>query len=218
MLDKEQRNSMPIVVMPSFVVESEIDGQAILRRIERAGRTCYKSKGKITEDSAEAFVRKIVRSGHHSVLEHESVSVRIICDRGVSHELVRHRIASYSQESTRYCDYGKEGEIQVVMPPQLLHTPSQRDVWLATMVDIENTYNYLRKTGVSPQIARSVLPNALKTEIVVTMNLRSWRHFFELRCSPAAHPQMREIAVPLLKELARLIPVVFDDVVEALAS
>lgn len=200
---------MPRIVQPGFIIEDHIDGARILESIERYGRTCYKSEAKITDGSAREFVRKIIASGHESVIEHEKVTVRIICDRGVSHEIVRHRIASYSQESTRYCDYGRAGEIQVIEPPGLgLH----RDRWLWAMQCCEEAYRRLREDGVPPQIARSVLPNSLKTEIVCTMNLREWRHFFRLRTSPAAHPQMRETAIPLLREFQRLIPVVFDDI------
>ena len=202
------------IVKPGFVIETEVDGPAILKRIERAGRTCYKSECKITDDSAEAFVRKILKSGHESVIEHESITVRIVCDRGVSHEIVRHRLASYSQESTRYCDYGKAGEIQVIEPPfddgECGHY--RRNLWSSAMGQAEGAYNALRKAGVSPQIARSVLPNALKTEIVCTMNLRTWRHFFRMRTSVAAHPQMREITVPLLAELKQVLPVIFEDI------
>lgn len=196
------------IVKPGFVIEDRIDGMAMLQRIERAGRTCYKSEAKITETSAAAFVRKIIASGHESVLEHEKVTVRIICDRGVSHEIVRHRLASYSQESTRYCDYGKDGEIQVIEP--ILLTEAQRSWWISAILQSEIAYNGMRKDGASPQIARSVLPNSLKTEIVMTANLREWKHFFKLRTAPEAHPQMREIAIPLQEEFRRLIPVVFD--------
>jgi thymidylate synthase (FAD) len=197
------------IVQAGFEIEQEIDGPAVLKRIERAGRTCYKSEDRITEDSASKFVRTLIASGHESVLEHEKITVRVVCDRGVSHEIVRHRIASYSQESTRYCDYAKAGEIQVIEPPGLGGNWSH---WFLAMQCCEVAYKRLRASSVSPQIARSVLPNALKTEIVITMNLREWRHFFRLRTAPAAHPQMREIAVPMLRTFQRLIPVVFEDI------
>lgn len=197
------------IVPPSFEIVDEIDGEEILRRIERAGRTAYKSEAKITPGSAREFVARIIRLGHESVIEHEKVSVRIVCDRGVSHEIVRHRLASYTQESTRYCDYGKAGEIQVIEPPKL--TEAQRILWRTAMERAEEAYNEMRKAGAPPQIARSVLPNSLKTEIVMTANLREWRHFFKMRASLAAHPQMQELAYPMLREFARKIPVVFDD-------
>ena len=206
------------IVKASFEILDQIDGNEILRKIEQAGRTCYKSEDKMTPDSAKEFIKMILRVGHESVLEHEKVSVRVICDRGVSHEIVRHRIASYSQESTRYCNYGKDKfgkEITVICP--LVDGGSRQDyvnnvIWEHAMFDAEKAYMALIDNGVPPQIARSVLPNSLKTEIVITYNLREWRHFFKLRTSPKAHPQMREITIPMLKKFKELIPVVFDDI------
>jgi thymidylate synthase (FAD) len=200
------------IVEPGFVIENDLDGTEILRRIERAGRTAYKSESRITAESAPKFVASIIARGHESVLEHEKITVRIICDRGVSHELVRHRIASYTQESTRFCDYAKAGEIQVVEPPGL--TQNQRDYWESAMLAAERSYQGMRTWGAPPQIARSVLSTCLKTEIVITANLREWRHILRLRTAPAAHPQMRQIMLPLLAELQRLVPVVFDAISE----
>ena len=199
------------IISPSFAIEGQIDGEEMLRSIERAGRTCYKSEEQITTDSARAFVRKIIRSGHESVIEHEKVTVRIICDRGVSHEIVRHRLASYSQESTRYCNYGKTGNITFISPCCWEPLSGPHEVWRTAMQAAEKAYLHLIAYGASPQEARSVLPNSLKTEIVMSANLREWRHFFRLRTSAAAHPQMREITIPMLAEFKRLIPVVFED-------
>lgn len=210
------------IVKPSFLIEDEINGLEILKRIERAGRTCYKSEAKMTEDSCLSFVKKILDSGHHSVLEHEKVTVRVTCDRGVTHEIVRHRIASYSQESTRYCNYGKEGfgkEITVILPLWYMEAEKDCDnlrlryeAWLTACQQAEASYLLMLEQGASPQEARSVLPNSLKTEIVMTMNLREWRHFFKLRTAQAAHPQMREVVIPMLDEFKKRIPVVFDDI------
>jgi thymidylate synthase (FAD) len=185
----------------------------MLRRIERAGRTCYKSEERVTAESAEKFVRMIMfQYKHHSVIEHESVSVRFVCDRGISHEIVRHRIASYSQESTRYCNYSKDkhgSEINVIEPPGM--TEAQREHWVQAMTEAEIYYFTMLEDGAKPQIARSVLPNSLKTELVMTANLREWRHFFHMRCDTPAHPQIRELAIPLLHEFQELIPVIFED-------
>lgn len=200
------------IIKPSFVIEDEIDGQKILKNLERYARTCYKSEDKITAGSAEKLIANIIKRGHESVIEHEKVTVRLICDRGVTHELVRHRIASYSQESTRYCDYHKKGSIQVVEPLFFVNQPEKYEAWKKAMADTEKAYNKLIELGATPQEARSVLPNSLKTEIIVTFNLREWRHFFKLRCSPAAHPQMREIIIPLFQEFKKRIPVIFDDI------
>ena len=182
-----------------------------LQLIEMAGRTCYKSESKITPDSSSTFVRNIILRGHESVLEHESITIRIICDRGISHELVRYRIASYSQESTRYCDY--KGDIEFINPhPHISDESDEYMIWIDAMQSAENAYVTLREVGVPPQLARNVLPNSLKTEIVVTMNLRSWRHFLILRTAKAAHPQMREIAGKIQELLRILLPAVFGDI------
>jgi len=202
------------IIKPYFVIESNIDEDYILKQIELAGRTAYKSEDKITEDSSKDFVGMILKRGHLSVIEHQSVTVRIICDRGVSHEIVRHRLAAYTQESTRYCNYskGKFGnEITVIEPVFWDKDDEKYKVWRSAMKHSEICYNRLIELGATPQEARSVLPNSLKTEIVITMNLREWRHFFTMRTSQAAHPQMREIAVPLLSEFKRRIPIIFDD-------
>lgn len=203
------------VIKPSFEFLQEIDGEEILNRLERAGRVCYKSEDKITDNSAKKFLANIINRGHESVLEHEKITVSIICDRGVSHELVRHRIASYSQESTRYCNYSKEkfgNELTFISPCFWSQDDSMYLLWSKQMQQIENTYNKLIKIGATPQEARSVLPNSLKTQIVVTMNIREWRHFFKLRTDAAAHPQMREVANMLLVEFQKKIPVLFDDI------
>ena len=199
------------IIKPSFVIETPVDGKRILTDLERFGRTCYKSEDKITPDSAQQFVKMILKSGHESVIEHVSVTVRVICDRGVAHEIVRHRLAAYSQESTRYCNYRSRG-IQVIEPFFFAEDRAKYQIWQEAMAACEKAYNTLIETGASPQEARSVLPNSLKTEIVITYNLREWRHFFTLRCSKRAHPQMREITIPLLREFQRLIPAIFDDI------
>lgn len=192
-----------------------IDGAAILKRLEQCGRVCYKSEAKITDTSAPAFVAGIIKRGHEAVLEHCSFTVKFICDRGVSHEIVRHRVASYCQESTRYCNYSKEGfgsEITVIKPCFLHPYTDGFNLWEEGCLFAEQTYFNLLECGCSPQEARSILPNSLKTEVVMTANIREWRHFLKLRCSPAAHPQMREVALILLDKLHSLIPVCFDDI------
>lgn len=178
--------------------------------IEAAGRICYKSEDKITEDSAGKFIEMIKKRGHESVIEHASASIRFITDRGVSHEAVRHRLASYSQESTRYCNYGKEkfgNEITVIEPPGL--TAAQFKMWENAVYECEVQYLLMLKDGASPQIARAVLPTCLKTEFVMTCNFREWLHFLKLRTSAAAHPQMRELAEMVQKILVELAPNVF---------
>lgn len=202
------------IVQPSFeIVPVDFtlsDGNAMLRRIETAGRTCYKSEDRITDDSAPKFVRMVMKRGHESVIEHEKMTARLVCNRGVSHELVRHRLASYSQESTRYCNYGKNaGQISVIEPTGL--TSVQRQNWDQAVRTSEQMYLSLIEDGVSPQLARGVLPIDLKTEIVVTANLREWRHIFKLRTAKAAHPHIRNLMCMGLFQFQHVIPVVFDD-------
>lgn len=203
------------IIKPSYEILTPIDGDKILKNIERAGRTCYKSEDRITSDSAKTFVKMIAKNGHHSVIEHESISVRVICDRGISHEIVRHRLAAYSQESTRYCNYSKDkhdNSLTFIEPFFWNNNKEMRSEWYDAMWRAENTYLLMIENGAKPQEARSVLPNSLKTEIVITYNLRVWQHFFKLRTSKAAHPQIREIVCPMLDEFKKLIPVIFDDI------
>jgi len=202
------------IIKPSFVIESNFDGDEILKHVEKAGRTAYKSEDKITDGSAKKFISKIMNFKHESVIEHFSITVRVICDRGVTHEIVRHRLASYTQESTRYVNYskGKYGNEITVIEPIFWESDSEKyKIWKKAMENAEKSYMDLLALKATPQEARSVLPNSLKTEILMTMNLRSWRHFFELRCHKAAHPQMREIAIPMLEEFKKQVPVIFDD-------
>ena len=202
-------------IRPSFEIMDDIDGAKILQKLERCGRVCYKSEDKITEGSAEKFIGMILKSGHESVLEHEKLTVKFICDRGVTHEIVRHRISSYSQESTRYCNYSKDkfgNELTFIRPCFWADDSEEYAVWKQAMEEIEKTYVKLISLGAKPEEARSILPNSLKTEIVCTMNLREWRHFFRLRTAERAHPQIREISVALLDELKKRIPVIFDDI------
>jgi len=197
------------IVKPEVFLEYITPDAAQL--IERAGRVCYKSEDRITADSATKFIKMLLERGHESVIEHAYASFRVICDRGVSHEFVRHRLFSYSQESTRYCNYSKEKygeEIAVIAPPDL---GDARDSWIVAVRMAEHSYLFMTKSGVKPEIARSVLPNCLKTELVATANFREWRHFLRLRTSPKAHPQMREIAKAIGGILLYECPEVFGD-------
>lgn len=227
------------LVKPGYEIRSDLDG--VLRQVEAAGRCCYKSEAKIGDDTADPFCRMLISRGHESVIEHASIMVKFVIDRGVSHELVRHRLASFSQESTRYCDYSPDGKaagLVFVIPPWVnlqpgVYLSSETQVyqfkdegeitathtldeasrgWLRHMWDCEYRYNQLRAQGWKPEQARSVLPNSLKTEIVMTANLREWRRVFHLRTAEAAHPQMREVMVPLCRELAERLPAIFGGI------
>lgn len=205
------------IIEPCVICNKEqlSNGDLILKKIEECGRVCYKSEGRITNDSAEKFVATLIKRGHEAVLEHESITVKFIVDRGVSHELVRHRLASFCQESTRYCNYSKDDfgtEITVIKPCFLEEGTGAWWYWKNGCEKAEKAYFNLLKWGCTPEEARSVLPNSLKTEVVMTANLREWRHFFKLRTADAAHPQMKEVARPLLDHLKKRIPVIFDDI------
>jgi thymidylate synthase (FAD) len=203
------------IVNAGYEFITPIDGNIILKRIEQAGRVCYKSEDKITDESAIKFAQNIIARKHEAVLEHCSFTVKFIVDRGVSHEIVRHRVASYCQESTRYCNYSKDkfgNEITVIKPCFWDEKSNLYTDWKSAMRMSESHYFDLLEQGATPQEARAVLPNSLKTEVVMTANIREWRHFLKLRTSSAAHPQIREVAIPLLKELQEKIPVLFDDI------
>jgi thymidylate synthase (FAD) len=194
------------IIDAGYEIMDNLDGEAILKKVELCGRVCYKSEDRISSESAAKFIRGIIKSGHESVLEHVSFSVRFIVDRGVSHELVRHRIASFSQESTRYCNYGNSKEITVIKPLFWAPFSMEYDLWKRTCMHDERVYLSLIDNGATPQEARSVLPNSLKTEVIMSADLREWRHFLKLRAAKAAHPQMQEVAIPLLIDLQEKIP------------
>lgn len=209
-----------ILIRPSFCIEA-INGADLLL-MEKAGRTCYKSEAK---GDPAGFLKSKIKAKHLTIIEHGSMTVRFIADRGFTHELVRHRMAVYSQESTRYCDYS--GGVTFVMPPWIKNIePGLRttftmedgaeNIWHDAMLDVEMDYKALLKAGWSPQQARTVLPNSLKTEIVMTANFREWRLVFEQRAlglTGKPHPQMLELMVPLLAEVKTKIPAIFDDLI-----
>ena len=176
------------IIEASYHIETPIDGAETLKRIEKAGRTCYKSEDRITEESAKSFVQKLIERGHESVLEHASITVRFICDRGIWHEIVRHRIASFSQESTRYCNYSGDkfgSELTFIKPCFWEEWTLAYKQWSLAVSFAEKEYFALLDCGCTPQEARSVLPSSIKTEVVMTANLREWRHFLKLRTATA---------------------------------
>lgn len=206
-------------IKPYAEICKDFDGEEMLKKIERVARTCYKSEGKIKDGSARKMVAGLIKSGHDAMLEHASVTVKFVVDRGISHELVRHRMASFAQESTRYCNYIKDdfgSEIIFIIPKYLDGESAAYDAWKSVMEYCEDAYFKLLDIGLTPQEARAVLPNSTKTEVVMTANLREWRHFFKLRAlgtTGKPHPQMLEVTIPLLEDFKRAIPVVFDDLI-----
>ena len=204
------------LIKPGYEILTPIDGLTELKFIEQAARTCYRSEGAITDDgkSAKRLIRTLIQNGHEAMLEHSFLSVRFTVDRGVTHELVRHRLCSFAQESTRYCNYsGKKfgHDIRFVIPPFFDET--QLSLWTDACARAEAAYFDLLGGGATPQEARTVLPNSTAAEIVMSGNYRQWRHILRLRTAKDAHPQMREVMCPLGAELKRRIPLIFDDCV-----
>lgn len=184
------------------------DPMDLLQDIERIGRVCYKSEHRITNSSAAPFVRNIIARGHESVLEHISITVRFITDRAIANELVRHRIAAYSQESTRYCNY--KDKIEFIYPKNV--SDKQLQLIMEACACAATTYQALIADGATPEVARDVLPLCTKTELIATYNLREWRHILRLRTDKAAHPKMRELMQTLLQFFQGLVPIIFDDI------
>ena len=207
------------IIDPDLDDPEQKEVKRIYKKLERIGRICYQSDVLGTDESAENFIRRLINRGHEAMLEHASMTVIFTVDRGVSHEIVRHRLASFAQESTRYCNYsqGKFGnEITVIRPFYLNGKEFSYDAWIYAMEEAENQYFNMLNDGCTPQEARAVLPNSLKTDIAVTANMREWRHILKLRAAGTTgkpHPQMLEVMVPLLNELREKMPVLFDDII-----
>lgn len=204
------------LILPSVEVISPIDGNVIMKHLESCGRVCYKSEDLVKDGSADIFVSKIIKSAHESVIEHHSITVKFTCSRACSHQLVRHRLASYSQESQRYCNYTRDkfgGDIIFIQPQQFNNwdTDTQTTFKHSLMLS-EINYNLLISKGLVAQDARNILPNACKTEVMVTMNLRNWRHFFKERTSKHAQDEIRFLAIELLTEFKKELPVIFGDI------
>ena len=208
------------IIKPYFEIKTDLSEAAVMKQlkaIEETARTCYKSEDRITEDgeSAKKLITNLIRNGHEAMLEHSSLSVKFICDRGVSHELVRHRLCSFAQESTRYCNYGNNKfgkEITVIEPFFFSGRLQEYAIWKVGCECAEKAYFDLLAAGSTPQEARSVLPNSLKTELTLTTNFREWRSILKLRTQNDVHPQCLELTRPLLDELQDRIPVIFDDI------
>lgn len=222
------------LVKPSVNIMDEVDGNKILKKLERCARVCHKSEEHIKEDSAEKLLRGIMKKGHESVIEHSSLTTHIICDRSTAQQLTRHRIAAYSVESQKYCDY--KG-LQVICPPSIQGNQPNCDVeielnnlyykheekslvdfktqiWCRAITQSYVVYKELRKRGVPSEDARSVLPNATKTEVVSTFNMRTWRHVLNISCDKHAQWQIRDIMMLVLRTFHQNIPVLFDDIYE----
>ena len=202
-----------ILVQPKVEVES-FDGKRIMRNIERACRTCYRSEGAITEDSYKKLLTNCISRNHESVLEHEKITVRLACDVGVYKDLTRHRIASFSIESTRYCNYSKDkfGNQLKVIQPIYFGSNKKAEIWSDCMNYIENCYNEMAALDAKPDELRMMLPHSTAAEVTMTANIREWRHIFSLRAQKAAHPAVRQLMIPLLLYFKEQMPELFADI------
>lgn len=222
------------IVKPKFQILSHLNERSILKHLERCGRTCYKSEDKITDDSCYKFIKMLLSKGHESVIEHYNISIKFVCSRALSHQLVRHRLCSFSEQSQRYCNFETKVDMGIIQPywmdesdikkirnksfSSVLQVPNKVSkkcqYWLESVIDSAVTYGILLRSNpeMTPQQARSLLPNAAKTEIVCTANLRQWRHILKLRTSKGADPEIRELMIPLLRKLQEKLPTLFSDI------
>ncbi len=201
------------IVEPWVKVE-DFDGIKIMKNIERACRTCYRSEGKITDDSYKNLIKNCITRGHESVLEHEKITVRLYCDIGVYKDITRHRHASFSIESTRYCSYDKDkysNQISV-MNPVYIEDKEIYDEWKTAMEEMEKHYMKMKALGATTDMCREILPHSTAAEVTMTSNIREWKHIFSLRCNNHVHPAVRQVMIPLLKYFKEEMPIIFDEI------
>lgn len=202
------------IIEPKMEVE-KFDGKAIMKRLERACRTCYRSEGSITDESYKTLLNNCITRGHESILEHEKITIRMTCDIGVYKDLTRHRIASFSVESTRYCNYGKDkfdSEIKVMRPCNIDPNSKLYEHWTTAMEQIEKEYLDMSKEGATADQLRMLLPHSTAAEVTMTANIREWKHIFNLRANNHAHPAIQQLLIPLLLLFKKEMPEIFSDV------
>ena len=202
------------LIDPVIYVE-DYDGKKIMQRIERACRICYRSEDKITDDSYKNLLKNCINRGHESVLEHEKISIRITSDIGTYKDLTRHRHASFSVESTRYCNYGKDkfdNEIKIIKPCNIEEGTKEYTIWKQCIENIEKSYMEMSNLGALPDQLRMMLPHSTAAEYAMTANIREWKHVLGLRCSSHAHPSIRQVLIPLLLKFKEDMPEIFDAV------
>lgn len=201
------------IIEPLIEVEN-FDGIKIMKNIERACRTCYRSEGLITEDSYKKLLKNCINRGHESVLEHEKITIRMICDIGVYKDLTRHRFGSFSIESTRYCNYSKDkfdNEIKFIKPIYF-DDGDKSQWWVAAMTEIEKIYNEMAAIGCTPDEMRMILPHSTAAEVTMTANIREWRHILDLRTKQMTHPAIRQLLIPLLLYFKQEMPELFEKI------
>lgn len=202
------------IIEPSIEVE-DYNPLLIMKNIERACRTCYRSEDKISENSYKNLLKNCINRGHESVLEHEKITIRMICDIGVYKDLTRHRFASFSIESTRYCAYNKDkfgNEIKFIRPCNIEEDTILYDLWEDAMTEVEYNYIMMSNNGATPDQMRMILPHSTAALVTMTANIREWKHILELRCSSHAHPAVQQILIPLLLKFKEDMPEIFDSI------
>ncbi len=202
------------IIEPEIQVE-EFDGKKIMKNIERACRTCYRSEGKISDESYKTLLKNCISRGHESVLEHEKITIRMICDVGVYKDLTRHRIASFSIESTRYCNYGKDkfdNQIKFIKPVNMEEGTELYDIWYKACEEIEKNYIKMSNMGALPDQLRMILPHSTAAEVTMTANIREWKHIFSLRCTKHTHPAVSQLMIPLMLKFREEMPEIFDGI------
>ena len=201
------------LVDPKIEVE-KVNGKEIMKRIERACRTCYRSEGNISEDSYKNLLKNCLNRGHESVLEHEKITVRIYSDIGSYKDLTRHRFASFSVESTRYCSYDKDkyGNEIAVINPVYIEDKEVYEAWKSAMEDMEKHYMKMKELGATTDMCREVLPHSTAAEYTMTANIREWRHILDLRTKKMTHPAIRQLMIPLLLKFQYMMPELFDEI------
>lgn len=202
------------IVDPYIQVE-KVDGTQIMKNIERACRTCYRSEGKITEESYKTLLKNCITRGHESVLEHEKITIRMYCDLGVYKDITRHRIASFSIESTRYCNYGKDkfgNELKFIKPCNMEEGTELYKLWEDACENIEKDYIEMSNLGALPDQLRMILPHSIAAEVTMTANIREWKHILSLRASNHTHPSIRQLMIPLLLHFKQIMPEIFENV------
>lgn len=202
------------IIEPSIEVQN-FNGEQIMKNIEQACRTCYRSEDKISNKSYKTLLKNCITRGHESVMEHEKITVRMVCDIGVYKDLTRHRIASFSIESTRYCNYGKDkfdNEIKFIKPCNIDEDSDLYAFWKHTMERIEMNYLHMAEHGATPDQMRMILPHSTAAEVCMTANIREWRHILDLRTKKMTHPSIRQILIPLLLLFKTEMPELFGDI------
>lgn len=202
------------IVKPIVEIE-KVDYNRIMKNLERACRTCYRSENNITEESYKTLLKNCINRGHESILEHEKITIRMICDVGVYKDLTRHRIASFSIESTRYCNYGKdkfENEIKFIEPVNIDENTEIYEEWKTACGEIEKHYLKMANFGATPDQMRMILPHSTAAQVTMTANIREWKHILSLRANAHAHPAVEQVMIPLLIHFKEKMPEIFDNI------